>query len=81
MAKVNLKEEIITIIKDQGFDLSTDAEEAVVKSVRFAFELIRLLVPKVSVGLGKIIGPITYIVEPEILKLLDSIDGHDSPNY
>lgn len=81
MAKVNLKEEIISIIKAQGFDLSADAEAAVVKSVKFAFELIRLLVPKVSKGLGGIIGPLTYIVEPEILKLLDSIDGHDSPDY
>lgn len=78
---MNLKDEILKIVQEQGFGLATEAEEAAVKSVKFAFELIRLLVPKVSVGLGRIIGPMTYLVEPEILKMLDSIDGKDNPEY
>jgi len=72
---MNLKDEIMAVMQDQGFGLSTEAEQAAVKSVKFAFELIRILVPKVSKGLGGIIAPLTYIVEPEVMKLLDSIDG------
>lgn len=72
---MNLKDEIISVVKDQGFGLAEEAEDAAVKSVKFAFELIRVLTPKVSKGLGEIIGPLTFIVEPKIIEMLDSIDG------
>lgn len=73
-----LKNEILATLKDKGLDV---AEDAAVMATRAAFALMALLVPKVSKGLGSIIGPLIMIVEPKILELLDAIDGEDDPGY
>jgi hypothetical protein len=73
-----LKQEIIDILIKEGLD---EAEALAVAAVRAAFRLIVLLVPKVSNGLGVIIGPMIALVEPKVLALLDHIDGEDDQGY
>lgn len=72
------KKEITDILKAEGLDL---AEDMAVQAVRVAFRIMIAVVPKVSNGLGAIIGPLVQIVEPQVLALLDKIDGEDDPAY
>lgn len=62
----------------QGLEVAEDVAYQLVKA---AFEIVRLLVPKVSLTFGAMIGPMTRIVEPKILALIDKIDGKDNPAY
>lgn len=72
------KKDITKILKEEGLDIT---EDMAVTAVKGAFRLIAVLVPQISKGLGGIIGPLVAIVEPQILALIDQIDGEDDPNY
>lgn len=72
------KKEILDTLEKEGLKLG---EEMAVKAVKAAFALMRLLIPKISTGLGTIIGPVTMVIEPQVLKFLDTIDGEDNPEY
>ncbi len=79
MAKVKkldpgIKDEITKTLKEKGLDVG---EEAAVMVVKAMFALMILLIPKVSAGLGVIVAPIVAIVEPQVLAMLDKIDGED----
>ncbi len=73
-----ISSEVIEIFKEQGLTVS---EELAVNAVRAVFKVLMVTIPKVSVGLGIIIGPIIDRYEPMILAMLDKIDGKDSPDY
>lgn len=72
------KKEIIGVLQAEGLDV---AEDMAVAAVRAAFRIIMLVVPKVSNGLGAIVGPMIMLVEPLVLGMLDKIDGKDDPEY
>ncbi len=76
--KKKLQEDILEILKTEGLD---EAEALAVSLVKAAFRLVVLLVPQVSKGLGAIIGPMVALVEPQVLGLLDGIDGEDDEGY
>lgn len=73
-----LKKDILATLKTEGLDV---AEDMAVVSVKAAFALIKLIVPKFSTGLGVVIGPMVDLIEPQVLKLIDTIDGVDDPDY
>lgn len=71
-----LKKQIAELFKVRGLDV---AEDMAVLAVTAAFDLLILIIPKVSAGLGAIIVPMVEIVKPKVLELLDAIDGKDDP--
>lgn len=72
------KEEIVTVLKDEGLDVG---EDMAVSAVRAAFRLLLLIVPRFSVGLAAIMPALVNIIEPQVLAALDHIDGEDDPGY
>jgi hypothetical protein len=72
------KTEITDLLKDNGLDL---AEDMAVTAVKSAFKILLVIVPKVSTGLGAIIGPMIELIEPKVLAMLDAIDGKDDEGY
>lgn len=72
------EKEVIDVLRVNGLEV---AEDMAVPAVKTAFNIVRILVPKISNGLGSIIVPLTFYAEEEILKLVDKIDGKDDPNY
>lgn len=75
---MSLKDEILEELKDEGLDV---AEDSVVSAVRAAFRITRKFLPRISGGLGAIIGPMLDYAEPKVLALVDTIDGEDDPEY
>lgn len=73
-----MQKEITEILKKEGLDI---AEEEAVRVVNAAFEIMVLILPKVSETAGVIIGPMIMVLKPRILALLDKIDGQDNPEY
>ncbi|MCK5884213.1 MAG: hypothetical protein KAG61_11025 [Bacteriovoracaceae bacterium] len=72
------KGDILAVVKEAGIEL---AEETAVATVRQAFDIIEVLAPKISLGLGAMVPAMRRIIEPPILALLDKIDGQDNPDY
>ena len=64
--------DIIEILKEDGIDI---AEELAMSAAKAAIKLLRLLVPKVSVGFGVAFNFFMDAYEPQIYKMLDKIDG------
>lgn len=74
----NTEKEIIQILKNQGLEV---AEDMAVNAVKSAVVLLKMLIPKVSTGFGKAFIFFIDMYLPEILALLDKIDGKDNPEY
>lgn len=66
------QEDIIEILKDDGIDI---AEELAMQAAKAAIKLLRVIVPKVSVGFGLAFNLFMDAYEPQIYKMLDKIDG------
>jgi len=69
-----MKAEILEILKTNGI---SEAEDILMKVVKSAFAILKLVIPKVSKGLSTIINPMLDYVEPKILEAIDKIDGED----
>lgn len=74
----DIKKEVMDVLKSEGL---TAAEETAVTAVRAAIKLLRLMLPKVSVGFGLAFGMFMDVYESKIYGLIDKIDGIDSPDY
>lgn len=72
------KNEFIEFFKSEGIDV---AEDMAVAAARSIFNLLRVLLPKMSKDFGVISGPMIDLIEPQVLKMLDKIDGEDDPEY
>lgn len=66
------KKEITTLLKSDGMDVAEDMAEA---AARGAIRLLRVLVPKVSVGFGFAFNMFMDGYEEQIFELIDKIDG------
>jgi len=73
-----LKEELLAELKAKGLATS---EEALVVLIKNAFDLLEVVVPKFSAGIGALVPAMRSIVESPLLGLVDKIDGEDNPNY
>ena len=73
-----LKAELMEEIKAAGLATS---EEALVALVQNSFDLLQIVVPKFSAGIGALVPAMRGIVESPLLGLIDKIDGKDNPNY
>lgn len=74
----NIQKDVMDVLKSEGL---TVAEETAVTAVRAAIKLLRLMLPKVSVGFGIAFGMFMDVYEAKIYGLIDKIDGIDSPDY
>ena len=74
----SMKKEIIDVLKTEGLEI---AEETAVQATKAAFALLKILLPKVSRGFGSFVIPMLGYAEEQVLKLIDEIDGIDSPDY
>lgn len=72
------KKAVTDILKSEGLEV---AEELAVTSVRAAIKLLSELLPKLSNGFGTAFVLFMKAYEPELMKLLDKIDGKDNPAY
>lgn len=70
--------EITEVLKTEGLDVAEDMALAATKA---ALKLLRALMPKVSAGFGLAFNLFLDAYEPQILALIDKIDGIDDPNY
>lgn len=66
------KAEITELLKTDGLDVAEDMAEA---AARGAIRLLRVLVPKVSVGFGFAFNMFMDGYEEQIFELIDKIDG------
>lgn len=66
------KKEITDLLKTDGMDVAEDMAEA---AARGAIRLMRVLVPKVSVGFGFAFNMFMDGYEEQIFELIDKIDG------
>lgn len=66
------KKEITDLLKTDGMDVAEDMAEA---AARGAIRLLRVLVPKVSVGFGFAFNMFMDGYEEQIFELIDKIDG------
>lgn len=73
----SVKKEILDAFKAQGLDVAEDAAVAAVEAV---FNVLILVTPKVSAGLGALMPSFVNAVKPRIMDVLDKIDGIDDPN-
>lgn len=72
------KQEIVTVLKDEGLVV---AEDVAVSAVKAAVALLKVLIPKISTGFGMAFVFFIDAYLPELLKLVDKIDGVDDPEY
>lgn len=72
------KTEVIEVLKTEGLDV---AEDMAVTAVKSAVALLKVLIPKLSTGFGMAFNFFIDAYLPEILKMLDKIDGEDDPEY
>lgn len=66
------KAEITELLKTDGLDVAEDMAEA---AAHGAIRLLRVLVPKVSVGFGFAFNMFMDGYEEQIFELIDKIDG------
>lgn len=72
------KTEVVEVLKTEGLDV---AEDMAVTAVKSAVALLKVLIPKLSTGFGMAFNFFIDAYLPEILKMLDKIDGEDDPEY
>lgn len=68
------KELILQTFKEEGIDIG---EEVAINAVRAIFKLLRIMLPKISNGLGALAVPLANYAEEMIVQQLDKIDGED----
>jgi len=73
-----LKQEIIDILNAEGLD---KAEEIALTAARTAIKLITILVPKINFTAGLVINTLISQYQDDLFKMIDEIDGVDSPDY
>lgn len=72
--KDEIKKEVVAIAKGEGLNV---VEETAVSAVKVGFKVIKVVLPKVSPLLSGVLVPAIEFIEPNILALLDKIDGED----
>jgi hypothetical protein len=73
-----LKQEIIKVLNAEGLD---KAEEIALTAARTAIKLITILAPKINFTAGLVINTLISQYEKDLFKMIDEIDGVDSPDY
>jgi len=73
-----LKQEIIDVLNAEGLD---KAEEIALTAARTAIKLITILAPKINFTAGLVINTLINQYEKDLFKMIDEIDGVDSPDY
>lgn len=69
-----LKKEIVELLKGKGLDV---AEDVAIKAVKGVFEVLPVIIAKTENKYDDLLLPILGILEGEIVRLLDKIDGEE----
>lgn len=72
----NTKKELVELLKSEGIDV---AEETVALVVKTAFTVAKVVLPKAAPQVAVFAVPILGLVEPQVMALIDKIDGEDDP--
>ena len=65
---------VMVALKEKGLDV---AEEALAATVKSSFDLLEVITPIFSAGLGAVVPSIRNVIEKPILAAVDKIDGQD----
>lgn len=65
---------VLAALKERGLDV---AEEALAATVKSSFDLLEVIIPIFSAGLGAVVPSIRNVIEQPILAAVDKIDGQD----
>ena len=65
---------VVAALKEKGLDV---AEEALAAAVKSSFDLLEVIIPIFSAGLGAVVPSIRNVIEEPILAAVDKIDGQD----
>jgi len=69
---------ISEILKEQGLDIAEDAAVATVKGV---FKALPAILAVTENKYDDMLIPVLGLLEPQVIGILDKIDGEDDPEY